>query len=350
MYRRIFFYLAFVSLIAATGCHREAEVEEIVCDTDNAVTVALRGSDIFTEISLTPSPMVAPKRVVVPGGDGVFLLCRDSLFRYSALDGRREFLYGRKGRANNEYLDIWDFWVEDDAVCLFDVQADRLVRYSRDGAWLDSKMPLCPENPFQFVCRLDADHWIGKMNYRGEPDRTPMLGLFDNDFGFCGAVGEQKLLSGASSGYPFCPNREGVLFNAPFSHQIMQVTPDGSCYVKYKVDFPDGTLKLENYADEFALIAAYYTECESRALSLMIQGVCEDGKYLGFRYVSSKRGTMLAVYDMQRKAAQCFNLQLPEGWTLSDAVLRDGKVYVVGFGDDEGASIWVADIAALLAQ
>jgi len=349
MFRKFFFYLALASLVTAVGCNREEGVKEIVCDTENAVELKLFDAGYFQDVALDPVPFVAPSHIEIPGDGSLYFRCKDSLFRYSLQDGRRELAYGQRGRAKNEYTNIWEYWLDEGSVCIFDVNAQRVVSYSRDGEWLDSRTVTSTEHAFQVLCRLDPEHWLAQMNFQGESGVTPRLGVFDNDFGYCRPVGPWTLLSGTYVSYPFSRNAEGVLYNAPLSDELIQVTPDTE-YVKYKIVFKDGTMKLENYENEWALLMAYDVERTRRDFSFLPQGFHEDGNYLGFRYLSSKRGTILALYDMQKGETRCFCLGVPEGWQCSDAVIRDGKVYVVVFGEDLGLRLLTTDIKTLLAQ
>lgn len=349
MFRKFFFYLALVSLVAAAGCNREEGVKEIVCDTENAVALNVLDAGIFQETALEPVPLLAPSHIEIPGDGGLYFRSNDSLYRYSLQDGRRERIYGQRGRAKNEYANIWEYWLDGDSVCIYDVNANRLLRYSRDGEWLDSQVVMATEYSFQALCRLDDEHWLAQMNFRGDPGVTPRLGIFDNDFGFCRPVGPWTLLSGTYVSYPFCRNAEGVLYNAPLSDELIQVTPDTE-YVKYKIVFKDGTMKLENYENEWALLMAYDVERGRRDFSFLPQGFYEDGNYLGFRYTSSKKGPMLALYDMRKGVTHCFSLGLPEEWQCRDAVIRDGKVYLVIYGEDLGLRLMSTDIKTLLAQ
>lgn len=109
-------------------------------------------------------------------------------------------------------------------------------------------------------------------------------------------------------------------------------------------------MKLENYENEWALLMAYDVERGRRDFSFLPQGFYEDGNYLGFRYTSSKKGPMLALYDMRKGVTHCFSLGLPEEWQCRDAVIRDGKVYLVIYGEDLGLRLMSTDIKTLLAQ
>lgn len=345
MIRKTLFCLALVSLAALGGCRQDAGVEVIRCDTDNAPAIEMPGSGLFTEISLDPSPMLPPNHLVVPGDGSVYFLSRDTLFCYSLADGRRERIIGRRGRAKNEFSDAWEFWIDGDELYIDDINAKKMLRFSRDGEWQDSKLVARTAQAF---CRLDQDHWVGRMNFGGVRNEYPQLGIFDNDLEFVRPEGSWMLLSGSYAGYPFCRNQEGVLYNPPFSEKIIQVTPEGS-YEKYQVEFLDGTMKLENYEDEFALLAEFTTEMNRRSFSLQVRSICEDGKYLNFRYYSTKRGVMLVLYDLKKKEAHCVNIQLPEEWSVSESTMSDGKIYLSAFEDKAGVRIWVADAAALVA-
>lgn len=338
-------------LLAAlfSGCRQDDGVTEIVCDTNNAIEINPFEADFLEEVILDPSPLTEPKHVELSGDGGVYFHAGDTLYRYSLQDGRKELVYGRRGRAKNEYIRLWEYWMDGEDLCMYDLDTHRILRYSPDGVLKDVKELIEGVNQFQLLCRLDEEHWIARMTYRGVPGETTELALFDNNIEFMHTIGEGKLLSGMRIGYHFCKNPEGVLFIGPLSDKIWQVNENES-YVKYRVVFTNGSLKLENYSDEFQLYGDLMQELDKRDFSFSVTGLHLDGKYLGFEYQSSRKKAMYALYDQETGETYCFNIVLPEGWKMSDAVLSDGKVRFVCFGDDAGTRIWTANLNDLLSK
>ena len=339
--------LLFASLLV--GCRSEGDGKVVVCDTDAAVELRLTASEVCEELVLTPGPLKAPEHVEIPGDGSLYFRSADTLFRHSLRDGSLERTYGRRGRAKDEYVRLWEYWMDGEDLCLYDFDGRKILRYTRDGTLLGVTELTDSEHPFQLLCRLDPDHLIGRMTYQGLRNVTPELGIFDNDYAYSHAMGDRKLLSGMRTGYPFCRNEEGVLMCAPLSDQILQIGINGS-RVKYRVEFSDGSVKLDNYADEFALLNDIAEQLGERSFSYSVSGICERGGYLGFRYLSSKRGAMYALYDRQNEHTYCFNIVLPENWQLCDAVLLDDRVCFVGFGDDAGTCLWTVKTETLLSM
>ena len=330
-----------------SGCRQDDGVTEIVCDTINAIEINPFEAEFLEEVILDPSPLSEPKHIEVSKDGGVYFHAGDTMYRYSLQDGRKDRVYGRRGRANNEYIRLWEYWMDGEDICIYDLDTHQILRYHPDGSLRDANRLPDGDNPFQLLCRLDADHWIARMTYCGIPGETTELALFDNDYKLIQWIGDGKLLSGMRVGYHFCPNPEGVLFIGPLSDKIFQVNENES-YVKYRVVFTDGTLKLENYSDEFQLYGDLMQELDKRDFSFSVTDLHVDGKYLGFAYQSSRKKAMFALYDQEKGETSCFNIVLPEGWKMSGAVLSDGKVRFVCFGDDEGTRIWTANINDLL--
>lgn len=332
-----------------SGCQHDDNVEIIVCDTNNAIKIDPFRSDLLEEVILDPSPLTVPKHVEIPGNGNVFFHTGDTLYCYSLQDGRKVRVYGRRGRAKDEYIRLWEYWLDGEDLCLYDLDTRRILRFSPDGIMKDVKEMAEGVNPFQLLCRLDSDHWIGRMTFRGIRNETPELGLFDNDYQFIHYIGKEKLRSGMRVGYHFCNNPEGVLFIGPLSDKILQVNEKES-YVKYRVVFTDGSKKLENYTDEFELLGDIYQELDKRDFSFSVTCLREIGGYLGFAYQSSRKKAMYALYDINKEETYCFNLVLPEDWQMCDAVLMEGKICFVGYGNDAGMRIWTADINDLMSM
>ena len=334
---------------ALNGCRQSDDVKKIVCDTKNAVEVNPFDSESFEEVVLTPSPLATPVHVKIPGDGSAYFNAGDTLYRYSLQDGRKELVIGRRGRAQDEYIRLWEYWIDGEDICLYDLDTHKILRYSRDGIFRDAKPASEGENPFQAMVRLDADRWIGRMTYRGVKGETIELGLFDNDYQLIHPIGEETLLSGMRIGYPFCKNEEGTLFVGPLKDKIWQVT-ENDRYVKYRVEFTDGTPNLDNYKDEFEMINDIAKELENKDFSYSITCLSEAGKYLGFSYLSSRKKAMYALHDMQADKTYCINIKMPEGWQLTNSALQGDTAYFFGFGDDEGMIIWKVKLEALVAM
>ena len=105
--------LAGVLLAAAlAGCGQKNDVKEIICDTDHAVAVDLTTSGIFTQVVLEEGPLVVKNHIEVPGDGSLYLYDNVRPYRYSLEDGRLEMAYGQRGRAKNEYVKIWNYWLD----------------------------------------------------------------------------------------------------------------------------------------------------------------------------------------------------------------------------------------------
>lgn len=336
-------------VIMLIGCSQKDEVKTIVCDTNNAIEINPFKSGLFKEVILSPSPLSMPKHVEIMRDGGIYFHAGDTLFRYSLLDGRKKMVYGQRGRAKNEYIRLWEYWMDGEDLCLYDLDTRRILCFSKEGVLKDIKEMVEGMNPFQFLCRLDSNHWIGRMTFRGKQVETPELGLFDNDYQLIHPIGEGKLLSGMRVGYHFSNNPEGVLFIGPLSDKILQVNENES-YIKYRVEFSDGIMNLENYSDEFEMLEDIMKELDRRDFSFSVTGLREDGGYLGFAYQSSRKKAMYALYDKKTEKTVCFNIILPEDWQICDSVLLDGNVYFVGFGNDAGTRIWTASVTDLLSM
>lgn len=341
--------MVLVSLTALFGCKRETDVTAIICDSANAVEIDLSIPAAYQATELSPSPMMSPQHVEVPGDGSVYFYGRDSLFRYSLRDGHREVEYGRRGRARNEYVQLWDYWLDGDEVFLYDLDGGKVLRYTKDGTYLSSEEVRNAEYPFQLLCRLDGDRWVGRLTFRGDNGVTPELGLYDNGFGYVHRTGAETLRSGIRIGYPFSRNKTGVLYFGPFSDKIVQVTADSS-YVRYQVVFPEGTIHRDDYKDEYEVLGRIASDQGKKEFSYLLIDVREEGNYLGFAYASSMRGPMYALHDTRQGETHVFHIKLPEGWHLSAAVLQGGRVYFVGYGEDAGTRVWGMDVKTLLSE
>ncbi len=342
--------LAGVLLAAAlAGCGQKNDIKEIICDTDHAVAVDLTTSGIFTQVVLEEGPLVVKNHIEVPGDGSLYLYDNVRPYRYSLEDGRLEMAYGQRGRAKNEYVKIWNYWLDGADLWLFDIDGGKALCYAPDGTVKDVK-----ENPggaegFQQLCRLDPEHWVGKANYHGTPGQTPELVLFDNDLQPIQPIGEEKLRSGMVTGYHFCTDAEGVLYSGPLSDKIWRVG-ETDRRVQYKVTFTDGSMKPENYPDEYQQLSDIAAKLETQNFSFNINSLTASGSWLGFTYTSSRRGSMFALYDTKKGETCCFNIVLPEEWQLVSGNLSGDRIYLVGFSDEDGVKVWSAKMEDFIAQ
>lgn len=344
------FGLASLLLAAVlTGCGQKEIVCEIVCDTDHAVVIDPSGSGIFAQITLEQPPLMLKNHIEIPGDGSLYLFDRDRLYRYSLDDGRQEMAYGQRGRAKNEYVSIWDFWLDGADLWIYDIDGQKVLCYAPDGT-----VKAVRENPgggegFQQLVRLDPEHWIGKCNFRdiqGE-GATPELALFDNEFQFLQPVGEETLRSGMTTWYHFCPDAKGVLYCGPLSDKIWRVT-ETDRQLLYKVKFLDGAMKPENYPDEYQQLSDIVAKLESQSFSFNIVGLSMSGSYLGFNYQSSRKGKMYALYDTAKDETYCFDVDLPEPWQLNSGYVAGDKVYFVAFSDEDGVKVFSAKTKELI--
>ena len=337
-------------LLGATlpGCGKKDDVKVIVCDTDHAVAFDPSASGVFTQLVLERAPLVVKNHVEIPGDGSLYLSDNVRPYRYSLADGRQEMAYGQRGRAKNEYVKIWDYWLDGADLCLYDIDGGKVLRYAPDGTVLAVKEILGGSVGFQQLCRLDPEHWVGKSNYHGVPGETPELTLFDNELQDLQPIGEEKLRSGMVTGYHFCAGAEGVFYCGPLSDRIWRVAGTER-HLQYRVRFSDGALNPENYPDEYQQLADISAKLESQSFSFNITGLSVSGPYLGFSYSSSRKGSMYALYDTEKAGTYCFDIDLPESWQLVSGKLSGDRIYFVAFSDEGGVSVWSARTADLIA-
>lgn len=348
MTKRLYCIICFFAIVSCSRNSGETVVVE--CDADRAVVIDLLSDPAFSKIDLKPAPMKFPDQVVILD-DGSFLLNTiDTLFRFDMSDGKLKMTYSRRGRAKNEFVKLWNYWVDRDSVSIFDFNSRKVLVFGMNDSIPARVIEGAGEGaPFEAALRLDDSRWVGK-RVGGMPD-IPELSLYDNDYKFISKVGDRVLRSGLGMGFPFSRNKEGVLFNMAYSNDIQQVSGEG-CYVRYRIRFLDGMLEPDNYKDEYEVDQERMSRQKAGETFSCLPGrIVDSDDFLTFMYSSFRNGKVYsayAVYDKRKHYCRTYRFLQPDNYTVFP-IRHNETVYVFAY-HDTGFNVYSIPLKQLLSK
>lgn len=309
-------------LVSLIGC-KDTTVTQVV---DNSVVVKVSGvqpdafMDCIESISLLPLERCEIfDEVVDPGiavSDSCIFIVDHALQSYVcpmlgfSQDGSLRFAKRLKGRGPGEVLEVSNYYVKDNRLCIFDGASMKINQYDSNGQYIDKisayKIMKCVDMLFP----IDSAHYMGF--YTSDPEsKEPFVEIYNNKFnclsGFLDLPDAVISLTGKPNTYSY---RGKTKFVIPFLYGIYST--DDSCRVSldYSLQFDkmfnDSDLKelerKEGYMDRFIY------ECTSPN-ARHFYAFAETDRYLTFRF-SQDNDTRVALYDKIKQETYALDLVL----------------------------------------
>ena len=219
----------------------------------------------------------------------------------------------RKGRASNEYITLWDAWPENDEICLFDSNGQKILQYDINGDFLSSTPIQRPHGEaFQYLYPLSSNSYIGKLSYQGKP--TPELALYNRQYEFIRLIGNSHFNTGMRFNYPFSKYLNQILYCDSIHNKIYSIDTAGTVRLRYIIDFE--TKNLPQDIDDEKLVETILRLKDYQRYALLPANVYEDDIRLIFTFIYNKKKN-IGVYDKPTGNVRCLSIESPDDFVLS---------------------------------
>lgn len=260
--------------------------------------------------------------------DQYIIQCRNNVLAFDAQTGIRKMSFSGQGRAQAEFIHLWDTWMEHQVICIYDMNGKKVLRYNLNGNLLEaiSVSDKASSHPFQALAKAHDDHYVGKCVYSG-PETTE-LALYDKNFEFVKEIGNLKLESGIYLGYPFFVYRANeVLYYRYLYNDIYAIDDKQNVKVKYYIDFGENNVPLNpDLKDEYNRID--FVNNSKKNYATLVSNIYESDKYFCFRFAFDGE-KCLGVYDKSRGQTAAFVFVSSSESPRADVYIFDDKVLLV---------------------
>lgn len=254
---------------------------------------------------------------------------RNKILAFDAQNGVCKMAFSGQGRARDEFISLWDTWIEGKNICIYDMNGKKILRYDLNGnlSEIISIADKVSNYPFQVLAKMGGGYYVGKRVY-GSVKHNIELNLYDKNFEFVKEIGDLKIESGIYLGYPFfvyTPSE--ILYYRYLYNDIYSIDDKQNVTVKYYVDFGKNNVPLNpNLKDEYDRID--FVNNSKKNYATLVSNIYESDKYFCFRFLC-EQGKCLGVYDKSSGEASSFVFTPSSSESLVDVYVFDDKALLV---------------------
>ena len=246
----------------------------------------------------------------------------------------------RKGRASDEYITLWDAWPENDEICIFDPNGQKILRYDTDGDFRSCTPIQRPYGEaFQYLYPLNSDSYIGKLSYQGKP--TPELALYNKQYEFIRLIGNTHFNTGMRFNYPFSKYRNQILYCDDIHNKIYSIDTTETVRLRYTIDF--GTKNLPQDIDDEKLVETILRLKDYQRYALLPANVHEDDNRLIFTFIYNKKKN-IGVYNKPTGEVRCLRIESPDDFILSGIESLSSCKLALFFSNEHSTQIRIVNI------
>lgn len=253
---------------------------------------------------------------------------RNNVLAFDAQTGIQKMSFSGQGRAQAEFIHLWDIWIEHQVICIYDMNGKKILRYNINGNLLEaiSVSDKASSYPFQALAKADDDHYVGKCIYSG-PEATE-LALYDKNFEFVKEIGNLKLESGIYLGYPFSVySSNEVLYYRYLYNDIYTIDDKQNVKIKYYIDFGENNMPFNaSFKDEYDRID--FVNNSKKKYATLVSNIYESDKYFCFRFAFDGE-KCLGVYDKSNGKTASFVFVSSSESPRADVYVFDDKTLLV---------------------
>ncbi len=301
------FFLMIISVLFSCKSNKFESSIPIIIDIDKANIVSLEDkSQIISVINIEQSNkdclMGLIKNLYILDSAYIFF----SLKKLIKFDKSGEFLYNisRKGRASNEYVDLWESWIEGDTLYIYDMNSDKILLYSVSNDFIRSiNLSGYRKNHFQYLIPVNSGEYVGKVVYNNK-NGCPELALYDKAFNYIKRIGDLSLTSGINLGYAFEKFKDEIIYWRPLENYIYSIDNNYSLKIKYIINFLNKNLPdYFKYRDDYDRIdminrditkyASVINDLKETDNNLMFTFLFNTQKYLSIYNKKNKSGSVV---------------------------------------------------------
>lgn len=316
-------FISFSLFIMVWGCSHEVDSQYLVFDNDSPIEINLENK------SYTIINGVGNIDKVDCFNDKMAIISSNRLLLVG-LDGKSSRFISNVGRANEEYLSIWDAgFLNDGKVYLYDLNGKKVMYFDSKGDYLYSKSLVRDpsKNAFQIFIQDKYSNYIARCSYNGM-DGYPELALYDDTFSFIKYIDEDiSLNSGLLLGYPFGKSSsKSILYKRNFYNEIYEIILD-TAIVKYNIDFGKYTYKRRASEGDYEIVASLQNTKKDYAIIYSDLEEIEN-KYFAFSFLSPN-ARRLAIYDMKTDTCYVASFRCRDDETLAYVRTFESVVYAL---------------------
>ena len=242
----------------------------------------------------------------------------------------------RIGRGPGEYIQIWDFGLDENLLYLYDIDGKQILYFSLDGDFICSKRlsDLAADCPFQAMIPAPwGKEYVGKRVF-GMPD-VPELSLYDDSFHYLDRLGKDDLRSGIKLWRQlYRGSDDDILYCRYFSNEVLHVMRN-DVSVKYSVDFINRNVPPSE--DEYEILEKLSKEqAKSRYATIMGQ-MEETDDHFCFQFVTDAR-RLFAFYEKTTGRCRIYQPEVADQ-DIEQLLFYHGILYVIS--QDKDDSLWL---------
>lgn len=254
---------------------------------------------------------------------------RNKVLAFDAQTGNLKTSFSGQGRAKDEFISLWDIWIEGETICIYDMNGKKILRYDFNGSLAEiiSIADKASGYPFQVLAKMDDGYYVGKRVY-GSVKHDIELNLYDDNFEFIKEIGDLKIESGIYLGYPFFVYRpDEVLYYRYLYNDIYSIDDKQHVSVKYYVDFGENNVPFNpNLKDEYDRID--FVNNSRKKYATLVSNIYESEKYFCFRFAYNGE-KCLGVYDKASGESASFVFVSSSESPRADVYVFDDTALVV---------------------
>ena len=328
------YLIVFVILGCIAGCKQSEKSDNkiiIPIDLEKMHEIDLQG-EYAMRICLTdngnPALVDEVKKILFVEGQYI-IQGRNKILAFDAQSGVCKMSFSGQGRARDEFISLWDAWIEGKTICIYDMNGKKILRYDFNGNLSEviSIADKASNYPFQVLAKTIGGYYVGKRVY-GSVKHNIELNLYDKDFEFVKEIGDLKIESGIYLGYPFFVySPTEVLYHRYLYNDIYAIDDKQNVTVKYYVDFGENNVPLNpNFKDEYDRFD--FVNTSKKDYGTLVSNIYESDKYFCFRFLC-ERGKCLGVYDKSSGEAASFVFTPFSSASIIDVYVFDDKALLV---------------------
>ena len=339
----LLFVVVAVVIIVVTSVAKYLFVQDsgkgfITVNVDEAEIIELQDCQAIELVQDGQNAIFGPVTKMVMGNDFVAIAANNRLSVFD-LEGNFLTTISNNGRARSEYVQISDFWVEDNHIFVYDMNGSKVLEYSLQNSLVElHEMPKSSGGesiPFSYLVPF-ANGYVGKCVWNGTLGVSPALAFYDAGYNYVRTVGDLTINSGMKLGNSlFKADATEVLYWNPLGTMIYSVDDTLEVCDKYHISFGDKTYPpLSNFVDDYELLNKYESDNEWRTNHAgLIAYVWQMKNYLIFTYMYQDV-PHLAVYDSTNNKTVSYRIK-PLDYTIKQWCFDGEAVYILGETEEQ---------------
>lgn len=196
--------ICFFAVLVGLSCARQEEFRQYPVSIDIDLDATPRhkinvGPSNLLALETNDSSLIYGISFLEKSGGKYFIISRDLSKMYDVASGKYMGDFSTKGQGPGEYDRIGSFWIENDTLRLLDAGKRKLLSFSPDGKFLESKSTYYEERFPQsnYLMPLPDGQYLSVNGYAGGMgDPNPQYSLLSHEFVFIKDIPGRELLDG----------------------------------------------------------------------------------------------------------------------------------------------------------